>query len=338
MQRNHGLDLAKTICSFMIICIHAPFPGLVGDIITPLTRIAVPLFFMITGYYYSYTKERNREKNQLKKIFRLFVGSNLLYFIWSLLIALVSGKSVITTLSNEFNMKSILKFVLLNDSPFSGHLWYLSAILYVLLIIYFFEKKWNRQKLYPIVPFLLIADLVFGKYSLLLFGQSIPYVYVRNFICVGLPYFLIGDWIYTRNIKTKPNKALIFIFLFSFTTLAERFLLGAFSVNAERDHYISTTFLAVFVFLLAIQHKNMYKNKALSTLSYIGANFSTSIYILHPIVIYVTAKAIAYVSRYIQLDLVYSYIAPFVIFTLTTILSLILHMLTKEINKKRLSK
>lgn len=242
MHRNHGLDLTKTICAFMIICIHTPFPGLLGKIIIPLTRIAVPLFFMITGYHYSITKERKHEKKQLYKIFRLFVGANLLYFAWFLLRTWISNDSVITEIGKAFGVKSILKLILLNESPFSGHLWYLGAILYVLLIIMFFERKWNRQKLYPIVPFLLLTDIVFGKYSLLLFGQTIPYVLVRNFFCVGLPYFLIGDWLYTRNIRIKSDKSVLFIFVFAFTTLVERFLLGVFSANAKRDHYISTTF------------------------------------------------------------------------------------------------
>ena len=146
MERNHGLDFLKALCSFMVICIHAPFPDIIGNIITPLTRIAVPLFLMITGYYYSCVTERKNEKKQLIKILRLFVGANFLFFAWSLLTSCLSGDSLITNISNMFSMKSILKFVLLNESPFAVHLWYLGAILYVLLIIYVFEKKWDRQK------------------------------------------------------------------------------------------------------------------------------------------------------------------------------------------------
>ena len=135
MHRNHGLDLAKAICAFMVICIHAPFPNLLGEIITPLARFAVPFFFMITGYYYSYITERNREINQLKKIFRLFVGANLLFFVWSLLVAFISGDSVVIKIRELFSLESVIKLILFNESPFAGHLWYLGAILYVLLII-----------------------------------------------------------------------------------------------------------------------------------------------------------------------------------------------------------
>lgn len=335
MHRNHGLDLLKTISAFMVICIHVPFPGIVGTIITPLTRIAVPLFFMITGYYYSSTKERNRVNKQFYKIIQLFVGANLLYMLWNLFKACILNHSVTIELSRMFSVKSMLKFILLNESPFGGHLWYLGAILYVLLIVLLFEKKWNREKLYPIVPFLLVADLVFGKYSLLLFGQTIPYILVRNFLCVGLPYFLIGDWIYTRNITIAPNKARTYILVFSLLTLVERILLGVFSLNAERDHYISTTFFAVFAFLLASQHEEINANKGLSIFCSIGAKLSTSIYILHPIVIAVVGKVIAYISSHLPfMGVCYAYIAPFAVFIITAIVSWVLHYIIKNIHIK----
>lgn len=336
MHRNHGLDLLKTISAFMVICIHVPFPGIVGTIITPLTRIAVPLFFMITGYYYSSTKERNRVNKQFHKVIHLFIGANLLYLLWNLIKACISNGSVTIEISRMFGVKSMLKFILLNESPFGGHLWYLGAILYVLLIILIFEKKWNREKLYPAVPFLLVADLVFGKYSLLLFGRTVPLILVRNFLCVGLPYFLIGDWLHTHNITMRPGKARIYMFVFALTTLVERILLGALSLNAERDHYISTTFLAVFTFLLALQHENIYANKGLSILSTVGAKLSTSIYILHPIAVTVVAKIIAYGSRYFPfISVWYAYLAPFAIFTITAIASWLLLNATKSIRAKK---
>ena len=37
-----------------------------------------------------------------------------------------------------------------------------------------------------------MTDLAFGKYSLVVFGKESPYILVRNFLCVGLPYFALG--------------------------------------------------------------------------------------------------------------------------------------------------
>ena len=58
-----------------------PFPGKVGAYFTALTRVAVPIFFMITGYFYSDTIKRHRECVQIKKIALLVVEANLFFFL-----------------------------------------------------------------------------------------------------------------------------------------------------------------------------------------------------------------------------------------------------------------
>ena len=175
-ERNGSLDALKTICAFLVICIHIPFPGIVGEIITPLARIAVPIFFMITGYFYN--KEDKKQFKQMKKIIILIILSNLLYFI----------PNIVTTenMSNIFSVKKCLEFIIFNESPFASHLWYLNALLYVLIIVYFADKLKIRKFLYYVIPILLIIDLILGKYSILLFGQQFSYIIVRNFLFVRI--------------------------------------------------------------------------------------------------------------------------------------------------------
>lgn len=43
-KRNNSIDNLKAICTFLIICIHVPFPGEIGAYFITLTRIAVPIF------------------------------------------------------------------------------------------------------------------------------------------------------------------------------------------------------------------------------------------------------------------------------------------------------
>ena len=65
MRRAGYVDILKALCAFLVVCIHAPFPGIVGDYFTALSRVAVPIFFMITGYYYAYTVKQNKSINQI---------------------------------------------------------------------------------------------------------------------------------------------------------------------------------------------------------------------------------------------------------------------------------
>ena len=52
-SRAASLDVLKAICAFLVVCIHVPFPGKVGEYFTALTRVAVPIFFMITGFFHA---------------------------------------------------------------------------------------------------------------------------------------------------------------------------------------------------------------------------------------------------------------------------------------------
>lgn len=50
-MRNKSLDVLKLICAFLIVCIHKP-PKIGGGYSVALCRIGVPIFLMISGYFY----------------------------------------------------------------------------------------------------------------------------------------------------------------------------------------------------------------------------------------------------------------------------------------------
>ena len=60
--RNVKIDLLRFICAFLVVVIHSPFPGLCGMDIEALSRIAVPIFIMITAYFYWTKKIRGGVK------------------------------------------------------------------------------------------------------------------------------------------------------------------------------------------------------------------------------------------------------------------------------------
>ena len=138
----------------------------------------------------------------------------------------------------------------------------------------------------------------------------------------------------TRNIKTKPKNSALLSIVFAITTLAERFILGYFNVNATRDHYISTTFLTVCVFLFAVHFSEKQNNKIHELLCYVGANLSSGIYIMHPIFIVLIAKSLDFVSRYINLSVAYSYTAPLLVITVTTVAVWIYKLMANKLKAK----
>ena len=192
------------------------------------------------------------QKRQLKKIAVLIIRANCLYFIWDALVALLNHR--MDSIHDIVSMESLKNLFLFNESPTAGHLWYLNAILYVLVIVALADKFNLRKLLYLSTTILLIVDLAFGTYSLLLFHREFTYIYVRNFLCVGIPYFCIGCLIRGGFLRKLNRCALIWLmFVFVFTSIFEKWTLLTIGANATRDHYISSTFLAVSVFLFALQ-------------------------------------------------------------------------------------
>lgn len=320
-KRYDGLDMLKTICAFLIVCIHAPFGGNAGGYITALARIAVPVFFMITGYFYDHLITSGNDKRQIKKTLVLCLGANFLYFAYYACVAIFKG-SLLQYLQETFTPINILKCLVLNESMFNSHLWYLGALLYVLIILYALRKVSTHWKkiIYVITPILLLGDLILGKYSLFLFNREFPYIIVRNFLFVGIPYFSIGifireneDAFLFRNIKNKRFIGFILCLFFIFTTIFERFILLKFNINATRDHYISSTLLAITLFVVFL--RDSWNNERFQLPKRIGREYSAMIYIVHPLVI----QWLGFIISKVNYHQFYDTIRPLWIFLITTI-------------------
>lgn len=103
--------------------------------------------------------------------------------------------------------------------------------------------------------------------------------------------------------------------MFLITTLLERYFLIINDINAVRDHYISTTFLAISVFLFCIKNSTV-RNEIVA---YIGRKYSTCIYILHPIFVSIFNLMISKLKtdsilKYLEVFIVYLTTLGFVIF------------------------
>lgn len=249
-MRNYSLDILKFLCAVLVVLLHIKTPW--TEYILPITRAAVPCFFIISGYFLYQEDEQSlqRIKRSFVKVGTILLWSSVLYALFKLI-----------TTSINISYRDIIDFVLFNVNPFGYHLWYLSAYMYVLVIFYICVKEHVVNLLFIVSPLLLLADLILGKYSLLTLGQELNYIYIRNFLFVGIPYFSIGVFIKKRynngNICACKYLFLGGAVLFSLTSLLERYLLENYGINAIRDHYISTTLLSICLFLLAISFSQM---------------------------------------------------------------------------------
>ena len=273
-KRLTSLDILKAVACFLVVCIHAPFPDTWGRYWQALSRIAVPLFFFISGYFY----KKESFWRRFLRLLALYLSSNLLYFLWR------GREDLLTYAKTTLNKEALRSFLLFNESPFVGHLWFLGALLYATVITYLFDLFGKKSFLYALIAPLLLIDLAFGKYSLLLFHRTFDYHLVRNAYCVGVPNFALG-LLLRENYRPgrKGERKLLFclgILFFSLGTCLEKYLLMKAELSPPREQYISTTFLALCVFLLCLECKTRKENP----LSYFGKRYSGAMYVIHMLV------------------------------------------------------
>ena len=290
---------------------------------------------MITGFFYDGVRSRGRVNSQIMKVLRLFLSANILYFGWGLAKA-AAGGSVGAFVSENFGFRKLLRFVFLNEALFSSHLWYLGALLYVLVIKAALDKWFPQTSdkiLYALTPVLLLGDLLLGKYSMVVFGRAFPHVLVRNFLFVGVPYFSIGCYLYEKRdrISIRRERNILLIILFAGTTLLERYLLVRSGLNPPRDHYISSTFLAAAAFILFL---NSGRDQPRATLlEKIGREYSAFIFIIHPLLLQIMEKAVG-LSGSVAVAEVYTAVRPVAIYAASILFAEVYYIIKKKIDER----
>ena len=140
----------------------------------------------------------------------------------------------------------------------------------------FFSKRiW--QLAFWCIPVLLLTELTFGKYSLLVLGHEYPYFLCRNWLVTGLTYILIGAWLKVHKPSLTNRTLCAIISALIAVTILEKYLLLHYSCNAQREAFIATPFLSAAVFLLFLN-----LNVRASLCSRLGEKYSEWIYIVHP--------------------------------------------------------
>lgn len=246
----------------------------------PLLRTAVPVFFIITGYFL-YSADRSvaiaRCEKSLRKLSVLFLWSNALYFAWHLAIYFRGGHFPINS------WRSFVYFLAFGDNLCFA-LWYLTACLQSLFVFWVALKLKMTRWLYPVIPAGLLFALLFGRYCII--DYQLPLPLIRNAFTTGMPCFLLG-WLthrYADRLMTCRIELALFVSagLYYAECLCYvkyvKHLLPPLSIG---DLFVMTIPTAWLLFLCALKHKDAGIG---SPLEWIGREHSTNIYVLHLLV------------------------------------------------------
>lgn len=213
-QKNYTLEVLKLFASYMVVFIHVKFYGELGVAIETLARFAVPLFFLISGYY-SYRIQPEKILKRAKNILNLSILAVGSYTVFNIVTFLLRGKvsRVFLYLAKYLNITKLWKLVIFNVPISAGHLWFLLALIYVYLVFYWITVSRFNEKVMFILSFVLLGGHLLLGEGLSMVGIRLPLWLVRNFALMGMPFFVLG--LFTRKHENKlhniPNVALIIL-------------------------------------------------------------------------------------------------------------------------------
>ena len=286
-RKNQSLEVLKIIAALFVVSIHIRFPGNVGEVFDCLARFAVPLFFSIAGYYSSGIGCHHIRK-RLRRIFLIFVFSNLFYLACKAASLFMTDRSgIVPYLIDIFSVKKIAHTVFTGALPIKDHLWYLYAMLLVYLVFWVYTKFFEGQMIS--YKALYIAGLV-GFIFLIAFsvkaagvGIVLPLSLYRNALFFGLPLFSTG--LFLNEYRNRLTAA------FPITTAKGFLLIGGglllsllqwFGIG-KSEFPLGMMIVVPVMMLLTQMHPNLpfLSKKAEKLLPYFS-QVALVIYIIHP--------------------------------------------------------
>lgn len=274
-MRNKFLDLIRFLAAFSVILIHSPLPGKIGQTVEAVSRVAVPLFFMVSGYYAA-VKSKKKLLLSARKTAIILLWSVGVYFAWGILWSVYKGTTA-EYLNSIFSVRCLLETVVINNGVLLGHLWFLLALLYCyLLYAWLFTKAPLFVRI--CISVTLYAGFFVVREILKANGISDPVYYLRNFLFVGIPFFLLGGIVHRLRDRLLRLPAFVWLLIACVgitAAVVERFWVGCC------DLYIGTGIAVVALFVFA-QKPELSVGNVLASL---GEKFALDIYVFHSVII-----------------------------------------------------
>lgn len=279
----------------MVVILHFPFNGVLGEVVAAISRIGVPFFFMVSGFFSQKEgctpKElRKRSKRRITRYVILIIGINAVYLAQYVL-KYVLGRITLGQLSDTFSALMTPEFIIGNVG-FTGFVWFIRSLLYIEIVLLLFNKPIAKFIKSRVSTFVIIAiwilDILLMKYSNLIFGFVVPAPWAElltKFIGTGWLYYLLGMKIKALEKEIREaagnKKWLLYALLAIVFNIVEFLILDHFDVNQMPANYIFTLPSVLFIFVFLLTHRNLGEN---TIFCFIGTNLSMYIYYWHGLV------------------------------------------------------
>ena len=205
-----GIDLAKLLCAIIVVfghtfCYDSCWGGWIKSV---LFEVCVPFFFIASGFFLFRGMERNATTINVyvKKYLNRLCS---IYIVWSILTIYVSYYNL--SLAHANYSWWMIGIHMIRQFFFSGSMgvyWYILALIYSTLIIYWIGYKKGEYNALTIVSFLgyvlgvcysrgMLSETLLGSVIHIVFGSQ------KNTINEGCFYMMLGVLIAKKNISLQ---------------------------------------------------------------------------------------------------------------------------------------
>ena len=322
-MKNHCLNVWKGIAAFAVVLIHCTLPGVPGEIIKGIARFAVPLFFLISGYF-AYGREDAVLRRRESHIFRLYVGAVAVYYLWAALRYFLSQRTFAQMGAELFpdGARTVTDLLLFNRTAMAPHLWFMGALVYCYLFYRLLARKRLEERVYFLIPVLLAANLLLGE-GRGLTGIAVPVRWIRSFWLTGFPFFLWGSWFACR----EKQGALRLHRGAEMALVAAGMILSSVEClwSGYDELYVGSILTAEGLFRLALAFPDLGKG---SLLARIGERDSANIYLWHMLLRNFAALACLMAGFYETM--VCQLLMPFLVGAASTALAELMYRIKKK--------
>ena len=207
--RNQAMECFKMVAAIFVVFLHVSFPSSKAQgLMFVLANDAVALFFVITGYF-NFGADRKTLERRIKHLLRLYLVAILFTIAVGIITAGITGDGSAAFLILRW--EEIMNWLILQQDPRNGQLWYLTSACLCYLILYLYvrffgDKPVNYRPLYYAAFSLFAVFLALGCLAAVV-GMNVPYLLYRNGFFCGLPMFTLGIFLreYQDRILTNFN-------------------------------------------------------------------------------------------------------------------------------------
>lgn len=284
--RIKSWDAFKWLAAFLVVAIHtSPLESIwpYGDFLLTriAARLAVPFFFMLTGYFTVQVKKTE------KKLFLLYLGVTCLYLPVQIY-KYMGGET--------FTAGRILKDIFFDGTFY--HLWYLPACMLGLALMTLLLKcgKENAVAISILLYVIgLLGDSYFGLVRLspilskVYDGMFTCFSYTRNGIFMAPLFLILGRLFREQEKKGKQNKEKeLILFLCSFVLMIQEALLLHDTDWQKHDSmylFLPLCSYHLFAFLRCVNERALPSERSGKRADSLWLKGPMYIYFLHPLVI-----------------------------------------------------